>query len=232
MKTAILCLFFCCTASSTAIAQLSQLEKHYPGGSEQFWIDFQGGFSFPSSTATAKTFGTTLIKINLNSDGVPATILFLNQIDIDVVKSITRAFTKISRNWSEFPSESELFISLTFSYGEDYREVIGIDKSRLTKDFAEFVYLVKTNDDTSINYKKDYLHLVKSAKKAYKKSNFKMAKQQYSRLIAIDPYQLDYYKRRIELEAFSGSKRYACTDIRVMKDFLNYKGAIPLHGCD
>lgn len=231
-KVAVLYLFLSFLVKVDTFAQKSTLESYYPGGSEQFWDDFQKNFSFPSSTKTAKSYGTILIKLTLNSDGVPARILFLSQIDIDVVKSITRSLTKISKNWTSFPNDSDLYVSIRFSYNKDYQDVIEIDKSKLTKEFADYSYLIKTNENYTINYKKDYSQLLKSAKKAYKHSDFKLAKQAYSQLIGIDPYQLEYYQKRIELEALSGSKIYACTDVKVMTELLNYQGSIPLHGCN
>lgn len=214
------------------IAQESKLEMHYPGGKEQFWNDFKEHFQFPLSAVRDDVYGMSLIKLTLNSDGVPAEVHFLNQIDRDVIKSIIRSFTKLSHNWSAFPTNMELYISITFSYIKDYTQDINIDKSAITKDINEFTYIIDTKDQSAINYRKNYSQLVKAAKKAYKNSDFAAATQAYSRLISINPYQLDYYQKRVELEAFSGNKKYACTDIKVMKDMLNYQGSILLHGCN
>lgn len=231
-RSLLLGLLICLFATRSTFAQESQLDSHYPGGQEQFWDDFKQYFKFPLSAVKDKVYGISLIKLTLNSDGVPAKVLFLNQIDRDVTKSITRSFSKISHNWSTFPSETELYISISFSYNRDYTQDLNIDKSITSKPVMEFAYIIETQESNSINYKKNYSQLVKAAKKAYKKSDFVAAKQAYSRLISINPYQLDYYQKRVELEAFSGSKKYACTDIKVMKDMLNYQGSTLLHGCN
>ena len=118
-RSALLGLLLFLVASTSTIAQDSTLDRYYPGGQGQFWNDFKQHFQFPLSAVKAQIYGTSLIKLTLNSDGVPAKILFLNQIDRDVIKSITRSFTKISENWSAFPSETELYVGISFAYNQN-----------------------------------------------------------------------------------------------------------------
>ena len=222
----------CLTSHFYANAQNDVLAAHFPGGSEAFWNKFQENFVFPASTMKGKRYGTSLMSLTINDDGLPVRSRFFSQIDEDISAAISRALSKMSDDWKRFPPETVLYLSIRFSFNNDYIGQLKLDKSVLTKEFAEFLYIQETSEDQTINYKKDYSQKLKAAKSAYKNAAFGKAKGGYTRLIAINPYELDFYTKRIEIETVTGAKTNACNDVRVLHNLLNYQGAVLLHGCD
>lgn len=227
----ILVIILSLTLCFSAQCQTSVLDSHFPGGSEAFWAAFQSNFDVPEATVKGRHYGTSLISMLINSDGLPLRSHFLSQIDPDISQAISRSLAKMEDEWKAFPPDTELFLSIRFSFDKDYLKVLKVDKSNLTQEFAEFLYIQKTEMPETINYKKDYSKTLKDAKSAFKNASLNQAKANYSKLIAINPYQMDFYTKRIEIETVIGSKVFACNDVRVLQDILNYQGEVLLHGC-
>lgn len=216
---------------SPSHGQISVLDSNYPGGSEGFWEKFQTNFEFPESTMKSKRYGTALIRMLINSDGLPVRSYFLNQIDSDISKAISISLGKMADEWETFPADTKLFMSIRFSYDQDYLSMLKVNKSSLTQEFAEFLYIKESGNEEAINYKKEYNKTLKAAKSAMKDAAFRKARNNYSRLIAINPYEIDFYTKRIEIETVMGAKVFACSDVQVLQNILNYQGEVLLHGC-
>ncbi|MEL7146942.1 MAG: hypothetical protein AAFO69_11275 [Bacteroidota bacterium] len=216
---------------SPAYGQKVILEEHFPGGTEAFWEKFQANFEFPESTLKNRHYGTSLISLTINSDGLPIRSQIHSQIDPHISKAIAKALSKMENDWKSFPESTELHISIRFSYNSDYYNVLKVDKSLLKKEFAEFSYIQEIEEKVPFNYKKDYNKILKAARTAYKNAALREARGEYSRLIAINPYELDFYTRRIEIETVTGVSNFACNDVKVLQHILNYNGEVLLHGC-